>query len=361
MKNSNWKKHAVPMITLFLKQNVHVNKLKSLLCFDMTKAEILKCPNKFYDGKIFIISSIKDEKKPNVQKALETLKKSNIIGFDTETAVFFNENNNNNPIALVQLATEDTVILWRLRQNRKYLRNEFPSSLKSLLKDNSIRKVGTGNSRDLTDLDTQYNIAVNNVVDNQMLAKDIGLIRVGLVSLTAQLFGWSISKNRRLSNWEAFNLDHPQLIYAATDAWASLLVYKKLESILSTLANKSPEPLPSSFENMLEKETQLDTKLFRSLDSKLLGDLLPNRTVQSFLQHKHGRLKKRKSQKVNLSVHDLDIDYMTDMYKQIKTDCAISDCLDKEESKSDRRRFSFPYYNVCHPYQIPFLYQSVVK
>lgn len=57
----------------------------------------------------------------------------------------------------------------------------------------------------------------------------VGFTKVGLMSLVAQLFGWSVSKRRQLSNWEAPKLDREQILYAATDAWASLLVYKGLE------------------------------------------------------------------------------------------------------------------------------------
>ena len=36
----------------------------------------------------------------------------------------------------------------------------------------------------------------------------------------ANLFGEKISKNQRLSNWEADVLSEGQKLYAATDAWA---------------------------------------------------------------------------------------------------------------------------------------------
>jgi len=48
------------------------------------------------------------------------------------------------------------------------------------------------------------------------------------VSLAAQLFGWRISKTEQLSNWEVPQLTDSQLQYAATDAWASLMIYREL-------------------------------------------------------------------------------------------------------------------------------------
>lgn len=45
------------------------------------------------------------------------------------------------------------------------------------------------------------------------------------------LFGQKISKSQRLSNWEAAELTQPQQLYAATDAWACLNIYNKLQQL----------------------------------------------------------------------------------------------------------------------------------
>ena len=41
------------------------------------------------------------------------------------------------------------------------------------------------------------------------------------------LFGERISKREQLSNWEADVLNEKQKIYAATDAWACVMLYKE--------------------------------------------------------------------------------------------------------------------------------------
>ena len=43
------------------------------------------------------------------------------------------------------------------------------------------------------------------------------------------MFGRKISKAQRLTNWESAELTEQQQIYAATDAWASLLIYMQLQ------------------------------------------------------------------------------------------------------------------------------------
>ena len=50
----------------------------------------------------------------------------------------------------------------------------------------------------------------------------------------ALLFQEKISKSQRLSNWEADTLTEAQQLYAATDAWACLNIYNKLQELKRT-------------------------------------------------------------------------------------------------------------------------------
>jgi ribonuclease D len=52
-----------------------------------------------------------------------------------------------------------------------------------------------------------------------------------LQKIYAILFGRKISKNQRLSNWEAPTLSIAQQSYAAIDAWACLRIYNHLTHI----------------------------------------------------------------------------------------------------------------------------------
>ncbi len=45
------------------------------------------------------------------------------------------------------------------------------------------------------------------------------------------MFGQKISKGQRLTNWEADVLTEGQKLYAATDAWACLRLYRELEDL----------------------------------------------------------------------------------------------------------------------------------
>ena len=54
---------------------------------------------------------------------------------------------------------------------------------------------------------------------------------MSLQKLYANVFGHKISKGQRLSNWEADVLTEGQKLYAATDAWACVVLYKELKQL----------------------------------------------------------------------------------------------------------------------------------
>ncbi|MDE5681464.1 MAG: hypothetical protein K2I05_03905, partial [Mailhella sp.] len=49
-----------------------------------------------------------------------------------------------------------------------------------------------------------------------------------------------ISKGAQCSNWAADTLNHSQILYAATDAWLGLILYKQL-ALLADSPNYQPE------------------------------------------------------------------------------------------------------------------------
>ena len=67
------------------------------------------------------------------------------------------------------------------------------------------------------------------------------------------LFGQKISKSQQLSNWEAEQLTQPQQLYAATDAWACLTIYNRLQELKQTgdyvIADDEPVREPSQAAN----------------------------------------------------------------------------------------------------------------
>ena len=71
-------------------------------------------------------------------------------------------------------------------------------------------------------------------IELQEYVRAFGIQDKSLQKIYAILFGEKISKSQRLSNWEAETLTEPQKLYAATDAWACLNIYNKLQELKRT-------------------------------------------------------------------------------------------------------------------------------
>jgi len=65
-------------------------------------------------------------------------------------------------------------------------------------------------------------------VDLQDHVKEVGVEDMSLQKLYANFFGQRISKRQQLTNWEADVLTDKQKLYAATDAWACIMLYEEL-------------------------------------------------------------------------------------------------------------------------------------
>ena len=230
----------------FNAQQQHYDKLTAALRFDMTKQQVKSCRVVRFNGCIYIVNSQKDENRLASSGVLARLTANGIVGFDTETAFYRDSSAHIPAISIVQIASKDTAVLWKLRRSGHFLYADFPNALRDILSDPSILKIGTGITKDLQDLLFQYDVNTVAAIDNQDLAARLGFHRNGLQSLTAHLFGWTVSKSRRCSNWENPKLSIGHLFYAAKDAWASLLVFEKLKSLLEHLSVDIPTPVTAT-------------------------------------------------------------------------------------------------------------------
>ena len=111
----------------------------------------------------------------------------------------------------------------------------MPGFLRDFL-TNNVLKVGLSLRDDLSRLQRQRTIKAEegNYIELQDYVGRFGIKDRGLKKLYANLFGKKISKSQQLTNWEAESLTEKQMIYAATDAWASLRIYKKLAEMERT-------------------------------------------------------------------------------------------------------------------------------
>ena len=189
----------------------------------ITKAEIATMPKVLFEGRIFVIYTEAD-----ADKAVEYLKTQQIVGVDTETRPSF-KRGTTHKVALLQIATADTCFLFRLN------RIGMPASLQDFLMSDTL-KIGLSLKDDFMMLRRRKNMHAEegNWIELQDYVGRFGIEDRSLQKIFANLFGQKISKNQRLSNWEAETLTEGQMKYAATDAWACVEIYRSLEEMERT-------------------------------------------------------------------------------------------------------------------------------
>ena len=189
-----------------------MNSYKKLSKDEINEMHLIK-----YDGKIRVISS-----KDNVQESIDYLMTQEIIGFDTETRPTFTKGPVNAP-SIMQLAGEHAVFIFQLDSDMMF------EKLSPILSAKGITKCGVSVDRDLIELMYLSPFDPCSFVDLGETAKDRLIPHHGLRGLAALLFNYRISKSSRTSDWSRRKLSNAQISYAATDAWVSLEIFKKLD------------------------------------------------------------------------------------------------------------------------------------
>lgn len=182
----------------------------------ITAEEIKNLPVYVYEGKVKIVEEIKE-----IEPAVRYLQMQSCLGFDTETRPAFKKGEYH-PVSLLQLAAEGGVYLFRLNKCG------FPASLRTLLADEKIIKIGVGIRDDLRLLQKINDFIPASFVELQSFVEKYGIQEKSFSKMMAIIFRVRISKRQRVTNWEAPELTAAQIKYAATDAWGALQMYKEL-------------------------------------------------------------------------------------------------------------------------------------
>ncbi len=185
----------------------------------ISKEEIALLEPETFKGRTIVIQSL-----PEAEKAIQYLSTFPLIGFDTETRPSYKKGTING-VALIQLSTTDTCFLFRLNIIG------FPDCLIDLLANPDIKKIGLSLRDDFLAMSRKKKITPRGFEDLQKIVLEYGISDVSLQKIYALLFHKRISKNQRLSNWEADVLTDSQKNYASLDAWACLQIYNQLKSL----------------------------------------------------------------------------------------------------------------------------------
>ena len=195
-----------------------IESINKCSMFEITidKEKVNEMPVLTYAGDIYVVDS-----PGQVNAAVATLRKQELVGFDTETRPSFRRGELHKT-ALIQLATEHECFLFRLNKIG------IPAKLQSYLEDASCTKVGLSVHDDFHTMQRSYPLNPGGFIELQELVRSFQIAEMGLQKIYAILFGQKISKSQRLTNWEASTLSEAQQHYAAIDAWACINIYKKL-------------------------------------------------------------------------------------------------------------------------------------
>lgn len=180
------------------------------------KAVLNTLPLSRYDGPIHLINQ-----NDQVDAAVATLSQATILGFDTETRPSFRRGDNY-PVALLQLASDDGVWLFRLNQ----LDNTRP--LADLLANETVLKVGVAIRDDIRALQKRFDFEPGGFVEISQITTRLKITNTGLRALVGIFLGERVSKSAQVTNWARQELTDAQLHYAANDAWVSRRLYQHL-------------------------------------------------------------------------------------------------------------------------------------
>ncbi len=213
--------------------------------FDKNKINAL--PQILFDGRIIVVVAPEE-----TEAAVDYLLGQEILGVDTETRPSFVKGHRYE-VSLLQVSTLDTCFLFRLNHTG------ITPAIKRLLEDRTVPKIGLSWHDDLCQLHRRAEFEPGYFVELQNVAANMGIADKSLQKLYANLFGKRICKGQRLSNWEKDELRESQLLYAATDAWTCIHLYREMERLKNTgdyiLVEPEPkEATPEVEENKNEPE-----------------------------------------------------------------------------------------------------------
>lgn len=186
------------------------------------KKLIPSLPVTSFQGRIITILTVGE-----TEKAVRYLLSKPILGVDTETRPSF-KRGFQHKVALLQVSTIDTCFLFRLHHTG------LTPALIRLLEDTTVPKVGLSWHDDINSLHHIGDFKPGRFIELQNEVKQLGIEDMSLQKLYANLFGEKISKRQQLSNWEADILTDKQKLYAATDAWACIMLYNELVRLKET-------------------------------------------------------------------------------------------------------------------------------
>ena len=193
----------------------------------ISKEQLLEFPEVKYPGKVIMVDSAAKSR-----SALSYLNRVDQVGFDTETRPSFQKFRHYN-VSLAQISCDDECFLFRLKQIGSI------DGFMRFLENGDVNKIGLSLKDDFHSLAKLAEFEPQGFIELQSFVKDYQISDNSLQKIYGIIFNQRISKNQRLTNWEASELTESQQHYAAIDAWACQRIYNHLRA-----GNFHPETSP---------------------------------------------------------------------------------------------------------------------
>lgn len=190
--------------------------MKRIIYSKFNKEAIHTLPQVLFPGRIIVVTTEK-----MAEKAVKFLLTQDILGVDTETRPVFRKGQSYQ-VSLFQVATREVCFLFRLN-----ILGITPA-IKLLLENTKTKMIGLSWHDDLLMLHKRCDFEKGYFIDLQDIVGELGIKDLSLQKLYANLFHQKISKRQRLTNWDQENLTDKQKLYAATDAWACIMLYEEI-------------------------------------------------------------------------------------------------------------------------------------
>ncbi|XP_040850151.1 Werner syndrome ATP-dependent helicase [Ochotona curzoniae] len=200
-----------------------------------------------------------------------SLSDGDVVGFDMEWPPVYTKGKLSR-VAVIQLCvSESKCYLFHISSM-----SVFPQGLKMLLENEAIKKAGVGIEGDQWKLLRDFDIKLKSFVELTDVANEKlkSTETWSLNGLVKHLLGKQLLKDKsiRCSNWSDFPLTEDQKLYAATDAYAGLILYQKLEILGDSMTfgiNNGEEILPGDVKKQLASVSEEVMDLAKRLPNSL--------------------------------------------------------------------------------------------
>jgi ribonuclease D len=159
-------------------------------------------------------------------QALAELQLASQVGFDTESKPTFFKGQKSEGPHVLQFSTTAKAYVFL-----SHIEETHPVIIE-LLRATHITKIGFGLSGDLHQIFNRFGLRPESIVDLDRSFRKLGYRNaVGAKSAIAMFFNQKLLKSKSVttSNWAAKQLTERQIIYAANDAYAAIMVFHAME------------------------------------------------------------------------------------------------------------------------------------